>query len=321
MSTLNFNHLYYFLTIAKEGSVTVASKKLFLTQPTLSGQLRQLEEFFERKLFDRKKKRLHLNQHGQLALDYAMRIFKLRDEMVAAVRQTQVRPVQKVAVGTLPTLSRAYIQEFLEILWHDREDVQVFVREGALSELIRDLQAGNLDVILSDAPASFSDARLGSDRIVSRDIVAAAHPDWKHLRKDFPQSLRNQPFMHVTRHSRLRDDIDLFFYSKKVSPQVKGEMDDAQLLRRAAETGRFFVILPRKVLSEALAAKTLITLGDVRSIKSDNWVITRKGGPMEDIVKRSITALQRGEQEKRGGALRSPRLRNRRKGRRETRPT
>ncbi len=292
MSSLNFNHLYYFLTIAKEGSVTAASKNLFLTQPTLSGQLRQLEEFFGRKLFDRKKKRLHLNEHGQLVLDYAMRIFKLRDEMVSAVGQSHVQPVHRVAVGVLPSLSRTYIQEFLDILWSNPEDVHVFLRENNLSELIRDLQAGNLDVILSDTPAPFSDSRLGSDRILGRDIIAAAHPNWKYLRKNFPKSLQDKPFMHVTRHSRLRDDIDLFFYSKKISPQVKGEMDDTRLLRRAAETGRFFVILPQKLLSNALASKSLIRLGEIRSIKSDNWVITRKGGPMENIVKRSVQALK-----------------------------
>lgn len=83
----NFNHLYYFWTIAHEGSIKKASQKLNLTQPGLSSQLKALETRFNKKLFDRKTRKLVLNDTGKIVLDYCSRIFNLSDEMELAIKQ------------------------------------------------------------------------------------------------------------------------------------------------------------------------------------------------------------------------------------------
>ena len=66
MYRINFNHLYYFLIISKEGSIVKAAKKLNITQPALSHQLRLLEEDLGKKLFDRVGKRLVINSDGRI---------------------------------------------------------------------------------------------------------------------------------------------------------------------------------------------------------------------------------------------------------------
>ena len=86
MIPLNHQHLYYFWVVAREGSVSKAAEKLFLTQPTVSGQLAQLEKFLGKKLFAREKNRLVLTEEGRFVLDYANHIFNTSEEMLEALQ-------------------------------------------------------------------------------------------------------------------------------------------------------------------------------------------------------------------------------------------
>lgn len=71
---MNYHHLYYFFTIAKQGSITKACDVLHISQPALSAQLKQFEHVLKRQLFERHKKRLRLTEDGKMVLDYAQRI-------------------------------------------------------------------------------------------------------------------------------------------------------------------------------------------------------------------------------------------------------
>jgi len=81
MEWLNYHHLLYFWTVAREGSISRACEKLHLAQPTISGQLRQLEESLGEKLFSKAGRGLALTETGQVAYRYAEEIFGLGQEL------------------------------------------------------------------------------------------------------------------------------------------------------------------------------------------------------------------------------------------------
>ena len=82
MNWLNYHHLQYFWTVVREGGVTNACKVLNLTQPTISKQIKQLEEQIGEPLFKRISKRLELTEAGQMAYNYAEEIFSLGNEFI-----------------------------------------------------------------------------------------------------------------------------------------------------------------------------------------------------------------------------------------------
>ena len=75
LNSLNFNHLYYFHIIAKEGSLAKATSVLNVSQPTLSQQLRKFEDNIGRELFGRKGRSLELNQEGKYIFQHTTKIF------------------------------------------------------------------------------------------------------------------------------------------------------------------------------------------------------------------------------------------------------
>jgi LysR family transcriptional activator of nhaA len=78
---LNYNHLLYFWTVAREGSITKATQSLHLTPQTISGQLKLLEEAVGEPLFNRVGRGLAMTETGHLVYQYADEIFSLGAEL------------------------------------------------------------------------------------------------------------------------------------------------------------------------------------------------------------------------------------------------
>src|SRR5437868_5790433 len=83
---LNYHHLLYFWVVAREGSITRASRELRLAHPTISGQIHRLEEVLGQKLFLRKGRNLVMTDAGRVAFRYADEIFSLGREFLDAVK-------------------------------------------------------------------------------------------------------------------------------------------------------------------------------------------------------------------------------------------
>ncbi len=91
MEWLNYHHLLYFWTVAREGSIAKARTSLRLAPSTISLQIRALEEALDEKLFERKGRRLVLTEIGTTVFEYADEIFGLGQELMTAVKQGEHR--------------------------------------------------------------------------------------------------------------------------------------------------------------------------------------------------------------------------------------
>src|ERR1700674_1752400 len=85
LNTMDFDHLTTFLEISKLGSFSRAGQKLFRSQPAVSAQIRQLEQAYGQKLFDRVGKSVKLTAAGETLVVYAQRLLTLKEESLRAV--------------------------------------------------------------------------------------------------------------------------------------------------------------------------------------------------------------------------------------------
>lgn len=291
MIHLNFNHLQYFTTIAKLGSIAKASKVLHLTQSTLSDQLRQLEEYFGRKLFERQPRKLILNDTGRIALDYANKIFLMTEEMEKAIQGREERRIVRLRVGNVPSLPKIHVHEFLFPIWKTK-GIQISIQEGSLDYLIRELEIMNLDLILSDVSVQNVGTKFTNRHLISRKIIAIAHPKYKKAKANFPHSLNGLPFINFTEHGQLRYEIDQFFKRNDIHPDMIGEVDDINLARLSVEKGVGFALLPKNAAAESLQSGRTITLGVPKNLHSDMFAITPKAIKTHSILLKAIDVFQ-----------------------------
>ena len=283
----NYRHLYYFWTIAREGSIKKAGDKLNLTPSGLSEQLRLLEEYFGKRLFERKTRKLVLNDSGKMLFESCTKIFHQTEEMTLAIKQKDLSRKFRIRVGVLPSLSSSHIHEFVMPLFKDK-NVSVVVIEGPLDELVYQLDNHGLEIVLSDRDVEKKYKKLKSFRLMPRKIVVVANNKFSHLKKNFPYSLTGAPILHLTRHSQIRDEIDRYFFKHKINPQIIGEADDVTLLRLGAEKGICVAVLPLNTVNEALSQGRLIKLGELKGVNSDMWAMARAESSPMGIINKTI---------------------------------
>tara|TARA_Y100000590_G_C15728779_1_gene1016242 strand:- start:699 stop:1583 length:885 start_codon:yes stop_codon:yes gene_type:complete len=271
MNRINFNKLYYFYVVAKEGSVKSASKKLHLTQPTISAQIKQLEEELGFDVFIRKHRKLELNRNGRFVLKRAEKLFNLADELVGSLPLRGKAERTKIRIGAIQSLSNSFIYDFSLRLWSD-ESIMISISQGSISDLIKKMDKNELDLILSDGPYSkskkYKSISLGTDKIVA---VGAKKNNVKN--KKFPEFLSELPYLAFSNQGRLQEDVDYFFKRENIQPDKIGEVDDVTLMRIITENSDCFSVLPYRAVKESIANQSLKVLGEIKEVHSGLWAL------------------------------------------------
>jgi LysR family transcriptional activator of nhaA len=228
---LNHHHLQYFRTIAQEGGISAAGRKLAITHSTLSTQLKQLEEVLGRPLFDREGRRLALTPFGEQVLTYAEAIHRLGAQLLDFSSGTSApeerRPFRVVVTPTLP---RTIVFQLLASVLADPQWGPVDVRERPTSNILGDLSAGRAHVALSDEPVV--KAGVHSHLLGSSGLHWYATPEFAHrLRQGFPGSLHDAPFVLPAQQLPLRKVLDRWLVERGVRVRVAATADDTSMLR------------------------------------------------------------------------------------------
>jgi LysR family transcriptional activator of nhaA len=175
MSLLNYTHLRAFRAVAAEGNLTRAAEKLGVAQSAVSTQIKALEARLGHALFERRGRRMALTEAGRIAFDCAERAFAAGDELVETLAG-RTGAAQVVRVGALATLSRNFQLNFLRPLVQD-PDVSVILRSGSIGELLGELEALRLDVVLTNAPPRHDAATPWREhRIDDQPVSLIGHP-------------------------------------------------------------------------------------------------------------------------------------------------
>ena len=238
-TTLNFHHLHYFWTVAREGSIATAARTLGVSQPTSSAQLRLLEQQFGERLFDRRGRGLALTEIGQVALRYADEIFALGRELESTVSGRPTgRPV-RFAVGVSDALPKLTTYRLLRPALALPEPPRLLLRVGKTDALLDELAAHRLDLVLTDAPASGSFRARAYHHLLGESAVTIFAPPAMaaRLRRGFPGSLEGAPFLLHGEHTMLRRSLDHWFAQEDLRPLAVAEVEDGAILQVLGQAG------------------------------------------------------------------------------------
>jgi LysR family transcriptional activator of nhaA len=235
MNWLNYHHLLYFWTVAREGGLGPASQSLRLARPTLSAQIRALEQQLGEPLFVREGRKLVLTETGQVVFRYAEEIFSLGRELLAAVRGGVAR---SLTVGVVDAVPKMIVRRLLGPLWTMTDPVRVVCFEDAPERLVARLAAHEVDVVVSDAPLPpGSVVRAYSHLLGECGVTFFASPSHARLKARFPHSLSGAPLLLPTHGAALRRALDQWFEQSGLAPRIVAEFEDSALLKACGQEG------------------------------------------------------------------------------------
>jgi LysR family transcriptional activator of nhaA len=276
MQWLNYHHLLYFHATAREGSMTAAAKKLRLAQPTLSGQIKQLEDALGEPLFDRRGRRLELTETGRTVYHYADEIFGLGQEMLQAVQgRPSGRPV-RLAVGVSDVLPKLVVYRLLEPVLAREGGVRVDCREGEVPALLAELGAHRLDLVLSDSPLpSGSGIRAYSHALGECGVTFFGKPAVADaLRAGFPRSLDGARALLPASGTALRRALDEWLDRLDITLDVAGEFGDSALLNAFGQAGAGVFAVATAVAREVASQFDVQPIGEAEDVRERFWAIS-----------------------------------------------
>jgi len=267
MARLNLHHLRLFRAVALDSTLTGAARRLNLSQSALSTQIKALEAALGHDLFTRQGRGLVLTEAGRIALDHAEAIFRHAEDLTATLRETGDGARRALRVGAQATLSRNFQIQFVRPLI-GRADVEIVLRSGSQRELLRQLEALALDVVLTNlAPPRDAASPWLVHRLDEQPVSLIGSPDrtWPKERP-LAEILGAEPLILPTPDTAIRPGFDALTARLEVTPMIAAEADDMAMLRLLARADTGLAVIPPIVVRDELASGRLVEVARLEGI-------------------------------------------------------
>jgi LysR family transcriptional regulator, transcriptional activator of nhaA len=273
---LNYTHLMYFWTVAREGSIVRAAEVLHLTPQTISGQLKLLEESIGRPLFHRVGRRLQLSESGRLVQEYADEIFSLGAELSRRVKSDQPGTAPSLNVGITNSIAKLIAYRIIEPALSSGESRRVICCEGDLVALLADLAVHRLDLVVSDQPIPAGLGVKAYNHVLGDSAIAFFAPTRlaRRYADGFPHSLSGAPMLLPVAASALRRRLDDWFEAADVQPIVIAEFDDSALMKAFGQAGRGLFPAPQVIAAEIESMYRVRRIGEASSVMETYYAIS-----------------------------------------------
>ncbi len=297
---LNYHHLLYFWTVAREGSIARASEVLRLAPSTISVQIKELEETLGEQLFERRGRQLVLTEGGHVALGYAEEIFSLGRELVDTITSgLQQRPT-RISVGVSDVLPKLIVYQMLEPLMHMTDPTHLICQEGPVEQLLQRLAHHELDVVLTDAPMAPSvpiqayNHQLGQSDVslFATQTLVTRYPGTT------PQRFMGAPFLMPGTKTSVRRALNAWLERHALRVHEAAEVDDRALMMVFAEKGVGFLAAPVVLADELLERHGLVEAAPLDAVRERFYAVTlerRIRHPLVDELTRRARARLGGE--------------------------
>lgn len=248
LARMELRQLRHFVAVAETGSISKAAKRVFLTQPALSRQIKALEEEIGQCLLERRAHSIHLTPVGERFLEDARALLRQADEVLARVRFGD--PGVRLRVGYAPSLARGFLSAAVARFSQTHANARVELLDLSTVEMLTGLADGRLDVVvtvrdtrprddLAWIPLVQADWRLATsaghplanrNRVKVKEI--AAEPLLVFCQQDYPE---------------YREMVTAWFRESGLHAKIAGEYDGTESLISAVESGLGLAIVTTRV--------------------------------------------------------------------------
>lgn len=280
---INYHHLFYFKTIAEEGTVSKAAEKLRVGQPTLSAQLKQFEDSLGVQLFERSHKKLTLTEQGKVALDYSKNIFRMGSEMYEVLHD-RLKPLKpSLHLGALDSVPKQVILQLVKQAFKI-SPCQITLSEGKPDELLRELSSHRMDLMVTNFLPTGADGKgLYPKSITKKNVAFYGAPKFKSLRKGFPKSISGEAVILPTYDSKLRQDLDHWAKSHKIELNIVIESQDIAVKKLMAISEMGLVATATHTVTGQILRGELVEIGHLQGVHEELFLVTAQR-KIENII-------------------------------------
>lgn len=294
MRRLNFNHLYYFWVVARLGSVTGASREIHVTQPTISAQIKQLEQALGTPLFSRAGGRLQLTATGQTVMRHADEMFGLGQSLLASLSGESASQPRRFVIGIAEAIPKIVVRSVLAALSAGKEGSTFLCVEWRGEQLMAEFSLRRVDIAITDAPIppsphlSAVECQLSESAISICGVPALA----ERARDGFPASLSGAPMVLPAPGTALRQKLQAWLEANSLRPRIVAEVEDRALSNYLGQSGLGLIPVAGVIEEEIMRQFGIERVGWVRGVR-EQYYATALASKLEHPAIAAIFAAAR----------------------------
>ncbi|MBT8121194.1 MAG: LysR family transcriptional regulator [Gammaproteobacteria bacterium] len=255
--------LQVFHTVARLLSFTKAAESLHMTQPAVTFQVRQLEEYFNTRLFDRTHNRISLTAAGERVYEYAAQIFDLYAKMDNAVRDMTGEISGVLIIGASTTIAEYMLPALLGDFKKKYPDINVHLKVSNSDGIVSMVENNDIDLGVVEAPVVNKNLvveNCRNDRLVA--VVPPAH-ELAGKKKVNVKELIAHAYIAREEGSGTREVIEEYLTATGMKPadmSVAMELGSPEAIKGAVEAGMGVSIVSEVTIHKELQLGTLVSL-------------------------------------------------------------
>jgi DNA-binding transcriptional LysR family regulator len=257
---INLNQLRVFYEAARSGSFTSAAKKLCITQPAVTAQIKTFEDQCNLKLFKKKGRSLYLSEEGSTLFEYTRKIFEYEKEVEDVIEE-----MRKLKRGTLRLgTSKAYARYFMPFLISSFREafphIKVHLDEGSSLDIIHsllDLKNEVAVIARVEEDPNITFVPFKRDRLVL--ILPSAHA-MARKKSVSVEDLVDQPMIMKEMGSGTRKLVNELFSKKGLTPNVLMETSNTEFIKQLVQRGEGISFLVEEAVAADVREKRLATV-------------------------------------------------------------
>ena len=268
---LNLNQLHIFHTAAHSRTLGEAAEKLYLTQPAVSQQIRNLEKHLGTRLFERSRRGVELTPAGRELLDYTTQILRMSAQAEAALTNINNVEEAQAVVGATPNVGSYLLPTWIQDFRAKHPNVTMVIHTATTPQVVEAVATGHqhLGFVEGEISALAQDdvETMVLARVPQRVVVGRSHPWWGRECITL-QELDGQPMVFRQEKSQSHVWLSAILREHGITPRIIGEFDNPETLKQAVRSSSSLTVLPENALEHDIAAGTL-------------WVMAVKDVPLE----------------------------------------
>ncbi|TYP48402.1 selenium metabolism-associated LysR family transcriptional regulator [Thermosediminibacter litoriperuensis] len=260
---MNINLLKSFIAIAETQSLSRAAERLFVTQPALSQQIKQLETHFSVQLIERTNRGIVLTEAGRILFDYANRIVSTYEDLEKNMDDFRASISGNLTVGASSIVGGYAVPCSIFIFKEKYPETNIKLKVGNRRQILEELRNGAVDVAIIEGEKP--DGNLISSEIASDEMVVIApnRRPWQGRTSLSPEEFMSQPIIMREEGSGTRQMIEKCLKQAGIDKSrlhIVMELSSADSIKAAVEAGHGISIMPGLAIRKELYNKTLAAL-------------------------------------------------------------
>lgn len=265
---MTLKHIKIFIAVCDTGSMTAASKQLYIAQPAVSFAIAEMENYYGQKLFDRISNRLYITEAGKQFLEYSRQISSLFDEMEDKIKNWDTIGVLRIGANTtigaytLPSIIKNFKQTHPDVI------VETTIEHTAVLENL--ILNNKLDIAITEIPSS--EKLILSEEYMENNMLFLCSPEHPWAGQTIPiADLNHSNFIMRDQTSEERKVIENFLHSKKIHINIVWESLSQQSILNAVSNNLGIAILSSQACKIALS-EYKVSIFHVENFKLKNGV-------------------------------------------------